>query len=132
LWEDGAITDLGTLEAAGSSAGAINNRGQIVGWSWDPDRAFLWEDGTMSDVLGPDGGQFTDINDRGQIVGWSRTSSGKAHAVLWKDGMMTGLGTLGGFSVAERINDGGQIVGRSVTSSGEQHAVLWTVTTPGK
>ena len=49
----------------------------------------------MTDILGT-GGAFHDINDRGQIVGWRDPDSGPYHALLWEDGMMTDLGTLGG------------------------------------
>jgi uncharacterized membrane protein len=31
LWKDGDITDLGTFGGNNSCAGAINNRGQVVG-----------------------------------------------------------------------------------------------------
>jgi probable HAF family extracellular repeat protein len=50
------------------------------------------------------------------------------HAFLWRDGVMTDLGTLGGFtSAASGINDKGQVVGYSdtPTSNGELHGVLW-------
>jgi probable HAF family extracellular repeat protein len=33
LWQDGVLTDLGTLGGAGSGGLDINNRGQITGWA---------------------------------------------------------------------------------------------------
>ena len=49
--------DLGTLGGEESWAWAINNRGQVVGWSETTDgdiHPFLWEKGEMTD-LGPPG-----------------------------------------------------------------------------
>ncbi len=80
LWEDDVLTDLGTLGGENSSAGAINNRGQVVGWADNADgdrRAFIWDGHNgmldLNDLL-EDGSDWTlfeasDINDSGQIVG---------------------------------------------------------------
>ena len=52
LWQDGVMTDLGTLRGKnyGTYAFAINDLGQVLGYS--NDHAFLWQDGVMTD-LGP-------------------------------------------------------------------------------
>jgi probable HAF family extracellular repeat protein len=49
------------------------------------------------------------------------------HAFLWRNGVMTDLGTLGATSHAEGINSAGQIVGRSKVNPDDpvQHAFLW-------
>jgi probable HAF family extracellular repeat protein len=84
-----SLTALGTLPGRdGSVAFAINDRGQVVGISgttFGEARAFLWENGKMTD-LGTLGGDFSEasaINDRGQVVGWAMTAEGEQHAVLW-------------------------------------------------
>ena len=95
LWQNGEMTDIGSLGGGGggSSATAINDRGQIVGDSsyggegkhGFHTRAFLWENGTMHD-LGTVGGNqatATALNNHGQIIGTSSTKNGKTHAVLW-------------------------------------------------
>lgn len=110
LWQDGEMTDLGTLLATDhqSVARGINSRDQVVGNSstaigdppLPPNRAFVMRDSVFTD-LGTLGGNWAiafSINERDQIVGGSFTSSGELHAFLWQDGTMTDLGTLGGAS----------------------------------
>jgi probable HAF family extracellular repeat protein len=81
LWQDGVMTDLGTLPAPldfSSGAGNINESGQVVGTSCDASfncHGFLWEDGVMTDLnaLLPAGTALQviaggGINDRGEIA----------------------------------------------------------------
>ena len=68
-----------------------------------------------------------DINRRGQIVGSSAPASGHGHAVLWQNGKIIDLGTLGGRdSGASAINDIGQVIGTSLTAKpARTHAFIW-------
>jgi len=119
LWSNGKLIDLG-VRGVTSYASAINNRGQIVGWTQTSHgtRPVMWRGGKMTDLRmlhGADGGMANGINDRGQIVGTNYVGPGWLHAVLWDKGKITDIGSLAradGNSVALKINDRGQVVGR--------------------
>ncbi len=95
LWKDGKIVNLGTLGGNQSGAGAVNSGGQVAGAALNlttdpfPNRPpyldyFFFGNGTES------------------------------HAVLWRDGTMQDLGTLGGpDSAAFFVNENGQVAGAS-------------------
>lgn len=127
LSEGPTITDLGTLGGTSSSAGAVNDSGEVVGESTLDDEsirhAFLYSGGGMTD-LGTLGGVYssaTGINKSGRVVGLSYTVDGKLRAFSYENGKMTDLGTLGGpTSSAGGINDAGQVVGQSSLSDGDR------------
>lgn len=92
LWDDGVMTDLGTLStgsAVGSRAIAINDHGDIVGETSvdDPSQSttFLYRDGVMTTIdpaFAP-----ADINDAGLIVGaHNDPPAAPQRAVIWQDG----------------------------------------------
>jgi len=118
------VVDLGTLGGALGRAEAVNDHGQVVGFSTTASgetHAFLWSHGQMTD-LGTLGGAYSyaaDINNHGQVVGYSYTASGQGHPFLWADGRMTDLGGL--YCSAEAINDHGQVVGNCMG-----RPVLWS------
>lgn len=141
FWQNGQMTDLGSLGGDVSKAWAINKSGQVVGVSLVPDantpnspgvyHAFLWENGQMTD-LGASGSNdssvATGINNLGHIVGYSyqRVSpldpgsyGSVPQAVLWKNRRITNLGTLSGDTVSWslNINNLGQIFGISAQSN---------------
>ncbi len=141
-WDDGTMTDLGTLMGGQqSSAEDINAISQVVGWSQisggDGERhAFLRQNGAMQD-LGTLGGLesgATAINDSGQVVGFAEIVDNSdptdpyyyPHAFLWQNGIMQDLGILSGnVSYATDINQAGQVVGAAEYNSDASHAVLW-------
>src|SRR6267378_433570 len=117
------IQDLGTLGGDWSQATAVNDLGQVIGWSatnasGDP-HAFLWSGGSMKD-LGTLGGCCVpprDINNQGQVVTMN---------VLWQNGATIDLGSLGGGSTdAAAINDQGQVLGESYNATHALHPFLW-------
>jgi len=153
LWtNDGKIIDLGTLPGGTESIEiGANSRGQVVGFSnndiSDPfslgglstqTRAFVWQDGVISDMgtLGGADALATNVNEAGQIAGISYTDSNfslncpyplTTHAFFWERGQMTDVGTLGGScSVIGWMNNRGQVTGDS-NLAGDQtsHAFFW-------
>jgi probable HAF family extracellular repeat protein len=95
FWENGVMTPLGTLGSS-SYTSAINNSGEVVGWSFTPYspsppycRAFIWDkDAGIRDLnlfIAVDSGwellEADGINDLGQIVGWG-IYNGEQHGFL--------------------------------------------------
>jgi probable HAF family extracellular repeat protein len=100
LWEQGKLTDLGSLGGTDTAASAIDDQGQIAGSSQvgkgmhAPSHAFLWDKGKMIDLgtLGGRGSSATAINDHGQVIGTSQTTDGAVHGFIWEHGKMTDVG----------------------------------------
>jgi probable HAF family extracellular repeat protein len=134
LWQNGTVTSLGNLGGyAWHTPMALNNRGQIVGFSDLPGdeqganpnfHAFLWtRDHGMQDLGTLPGDAISEalgINDQGQIVGVSFGAGfTNPRAFIWQNGVMTDLNTLipPGSSLslqaAQEINDLGEIVGQA-------------------
>jgi probable HAF family extracellular repeat protein len=120
LWDKGVLKDLGDWGneySAGTDATAINNQGQVVGYSYEDYgvgeiyEAFLWDKGTLTNL----GFNVpSDINERGQVVGYD---PGGGPGFLWENGVRTEL-DIGAYA----INNAGQIAGQNRSSG---HAVIW-------
>jgi probable HAF family extracellular repeat protein len=135
-WHNGARIDLGAFFDS-SAVSAINERGWIVGFSQygpaDPITgsvhavAALWKNDQITSLGTLDGGTDSnaiDVNDRGQITGFASNSipdpfdpfgfPTQLRAILWENGVMKDIGTLGGPDAAPSgINDRGLITGSS-------------------
>lgn len=143
LYAGGAMTNLGNLgTGCNSSADAINDSGQVVGWSntsgFFTDHGFLYSNGNMADLgtLGGSSSHALDINSQGQVVGWAFTLNDAAqHAFLYVDGQMLDINNLlptnSGWVLnsATGINDKGQIVGEG-KFNGKQAIFLLAPTIP--
>jgi probable HAF family extracellular repeat protein len=146
------ITDLGTLGATGgypqTQPFAINASGQVTGFSYTstvvtqscghykpprtcsyhPQHAFLYSNGTMTDLgslggVDPSSTGFA-ISTSGVVAGLAGTATaGVTHAALWTGTTTVDLGALaplssGSWSSAFGINDSGQAVGSWAPSQG--------------
>jgi probable HAF family extracellular repeat protein len=127
LWQDGDITDLGTLGGLQNAAVGINDLGQVVGFS-GPD-AFLWQAGVLTDLNAllneneADDCPFTyfcvlssrglDINNAGSIVGAYENPFELFgfHYGHPAEGYAWHFISLGSDGDAQAINESGQVVG---------------------
>jgi len=147
IWQpDGTRTMLPHLapsssraEANGSEAQAINNRGDIVGWSfrgvagrggWQ--QAVLWRNGQATELAPADTASSAayGINDNGDVVGWVSVATPEGfrnRPFLWS-GSMTNLAPLAagnGSAIAYAINSTRQVVGTADIADGGKRAVRW-------
>ena len=125
-----SLAEIAPIASVGSATPtAINNRGEVVGYStaFDPSqgtsvRAFLWDSGTTTDLgristISP----FSfarDINDRGDIVG----GDGMGNAYLWSAGTWTWLGFPG---QANHINKFGVVGGTWSPDNVNLHGIIF-------
>jgi len=138
------VQDLPTVDSsphpsAEGKALAVNNLGQIVGWSSNGSawRATLWDPlagkvTDLGDLLKGASSYACDINEQGQVVGFANVRRGNLlgyAAFLWQNGKMVDLNTLAGTGGelfrASGINNSGHIVGRMSGNDGT-HAYLLT------
>jgi probable HAF family extracellular repeat protein len=136
LWENGSVTNIGSLGGAGwNTPTVINNKGQVAGFSDLPGdvsggvltpnfHAFFWTKESGIQDLGTLPGdtisEATGMNNLGQVVGVSFPSS---HAFLWQNGVMTDLNKLiaptSQFLLVSTgdINNSGEITGQACVVS---------------
>ncbi|MEY4562254.1 MAG: hypothetical protein RLZZ618_1531 [Pseudomonadota bacterium] len=122
-----------------TAAYAINNAGQIAGWTYSASdglqQAAMWN-GLTATTLDPFPGLprsvSNGINSAGRVVGFAvvDTAAYPQRPVLWNAGGTTSFDTQGGHhAVAYAINDHGQTAGASNSATSEWHqATLWNGT----
>ena len=137
LWTDNAgMQDLGTLGGNTSVGYAINDLGEVAGYSLvtgggASGHAFMWTQASGMQDLGLVGGTAYStaaaISASGSIVGYAGSISGDTTSFLWtKSSGMKALGT-GDTSVADGINNSGDVVG-NVEPGGNVSAFIWSPT----
>ena len=94
----GQSLDIGSLGGTDTQPNAINNSGEIVGFSTTPNttHAFLYA-GKMKDLgvlIGAVTSDANGINDEGDVVGQSSFADGNSRAFLYTDGVMEDLNSL--------------------------------------
>jgi probable HAF family extracellular repeat protein len=129
------ITRIPTPQGANSAALGINNKGEVVGYSFQGEdyQAFLYSpsDQSVTDV-GSLGGKINAacaINDSGQVVGYSQDGNGNLLAFIFsRNQSITSLGTLDGASSSEAfgINNRGTVVGDSQSGNQNHRPVLFS------
>jgi probable HAF family extracellular repeat protein len=133
LYTNGVRKDLGTLGGSTSEGTAINDSGQVAGYSDLPNNtqhAFLYSGGSMHDLgtLGGTDSSAFGVNASGQVTGRAITTGNTAyHAFLYSGGVMSDLSAPGDtFSVGFAINASAQVTGYNTLGDGAQHAFLYS------
>jgi len=129
------IARIPTAQGANSAALGINNKGEVVGYSFQGEdyQAFLYSssDQTLTDV-GSLGGKINAacaINDAGQVTGYSQDGNGNLLAFIFsRNRPIASLGTLDGASTSEAfgINNSGAVVGDSQSGNQNHRPVLFS------
>jgi probable HAF family extracellular repeat protein len=132
LWWGDRIVDLGVLPGDNhSEAYAINDRGQVVGYSANVEastgRYFLWEHGTMRELVARSGepiSSASDINLFGVMA--TTVGAGPRQAALFSHGQVMKLPLVAGQtdSAVTGINNRGDAVGAQGTTAGVP-SVVW-------
>jgi probable HAF family extracellular repeat protein len=135
LWTPaGGLQRLGGIPGADWSEGtAINNAGQIVGFS--SSHAFLWTAESGMRDLGALDGDYSSasvINDAGQVAGVVQAPSGQFHLFIWT--VASGMRDVGSLNDSPglpslqviAINRAGWVVGEAAVADYQYHAFVWT------
>jgi probable HAF family extracellular repeat protein len=132
LYDNGVLTNLGTLGGSLCVPTAMNDSGQIVGHSTTAegyDHPFIYSNGRMTDIgvlsgaSSPDDSGFAwAINSSGAVVGQSVTAAGQTHTFLYENGQLRDIDPDALFSAGLGINDAGQITGVRAVPGGSSTA----------
>ena len=140
-----------TSAVAGPHSRVLSDRGMVIGWAdstihdpFDPFclsdacdvlKSFVWRDGELTELPSLTATASSIAvweNDRRSVVGASETGfldttmgTPQYAAVLWRNGMVKDLGTLGGASsVANAVNNLGQVVGGASNGVADDQSML--------
>jgi probable HAF family extracellular repeat protein len=129
------IIRIPVAQGANSAALGINNKGEVVGYSFQGEdyQAFLYSSSeqSLTDV-GSFGGKINAacaINDAGQVTGYSQDGHGNLLAFAYsRKQPIASLGTLEGASTSEAfgINNSGSVVGDSQGGNQKHRPVLFS------
>jgi len=127
------LTELKLGPGLGSTAGAINEAGQVAtgGFALDGTyHALFWNGDSLVDLgnFGADEAFASSVNSAGHVVGYSFSyQTGVQSSFFWNGSdPPIGLGTLGGASTfAFKVNEADQVIGGSHTTTGHQQAFVW-------
>ncbi|MBD2534137.1 hypothetical protein H6G97_33230 [Nostoc flagelliforme FACHB-838] len=125
LYSNGTTTIINNNLEENYIAYGINNLGQVVGIFGSPSRAFLYDNGIITNIGTLPGDNYSsalDINDSGQVIGISGLSEGENISTFLYSSS-TGLQDIGRLSptdvfIGQGINNLGQVVGFSTTDGG--------------
>jgi probable HAF family extracellular repeat protein len=131
--DDDGWVNLGSLGGAEGVAYAVNDSGQITGYSNVGGsltaHTFLYDirdpQPQITDLMPSIGySQGRDINNSGQIAGYMYTSSYRAFR--WQDGQLEDLGTISGMphSYGFAINDSGQVAAYASSATGNSTRII--------
>ena len=125
VWDNGTMIDLGRTptQSSMSDAISINDRGTVLAGD-GLGATFTWNDGTWSQYRGP--GWPETVNKFDALAGSYTSSTGWSHGFVYRDGVFTDIGTLGGpYSDVQAMNDKGAVVGKSMASNFEYHPYVY-------
>jgi probable HAF family extracellular repeat protein len=145
LYDNGVLTNLGSLGGQICVPTALNDSGQVAGHATTPDgheHPFIYSGGLMKDIglltADADGVGFAyGINSSGAVVGQSGSPAEGNHAFLYENGDLRAIDPSSPSSAALAINDAGQITGvRSLpdgtqTAYRYQNGIVENISAPG-
>ena len=125
------IHNLQNIDPDAVSVRGINDSGLLIGqgqggnipttWQWQP-ASQAWQTSALPTLQGS--GMALGVNNDGHVVGSVRNNAGGNEGVLWQNGALTALTTLGGEGYA--INDFGVMAGMAEDIHGDAMATRWT------
>ncbi|MGE3340220.1 MAG: hypothetical protein AB7N54_20675 [Alphaproteobacteria bacterium] len=135
VWSEASgLVDIGTLGGLESAATAVNEDGQVVGWSLRANgshSAFIWTkaDGMQDLCAASQTCSATGINSEGQVTGILSLGGFTDHGFFWSPSTgVVDVGTLGGQSSQMfAISKEGRVTGWAHDAQGMRRVASWTL-----